>query len=265
MSNKDLIKQYVSTGAILPPQQVSKLSNNNIKTYLKSKNIEDIGKLLRSIENPERLINVLLQPNGFISKLENKKIDELLITIRWSENIIGKLLQSEEFISKLDDNDIRRILIKSNDPVTVLDRLGIKGKEFIVNLKANKLENLILSAKQNDIIIDILFQSNEFKTKLDDYVLTAILISSKNPEKIIKSLGDRGEEFINKLIRNKTGDDLDILIAQAKDPEKVVNLLGDTGKELIRNLKRYDISLMFAHAKEIDKLVMLLNKYGHNI
>jgi hypothetical protein len=85
-------------------------------------------------------------------------------------------------------------------------------------------------SKESDRFINILLSSEGLINKLGLTDLIFLLMYSKEPEKIMNILGNKGIEFINKLRSNA----ISKLLKYSKEPEKI--------KELIRNY-RPDVQL----------------------
>jgi len=85
-------------------------------------------------------------------------------------------------------------------------------------------------SKESDRFINILLSSEGLINKLGLTDIIFLLMYSKEPEKIMNILGNKGIEFINKLRSNA----ISKLLKYSKEPEKI--------KELIRNY-RPDVQL----------------------
>ena len=110
MSNKDLIKQYVSTGAILPEYQVNKLTTNNLKSYLRRRLQQADGNSVYKLrgyeflklnnEGRKKYFTDTSDLNSVIDKLFRDGDDIKLISYiiplvkgRWDVNIVYRLLE----------------------------------------------------------------------------------------------------------------------------------------------------------------------------
>ena len=150
MTNKDLISQYVDTGLKLPEYQVSKLSNNDKRTYIRKRliSIEQTNNRLASYE-------VELLDSGVKEAYVNNIRDEIFSRIK-----AGSLHDNDlEYLSKDEIIDSVRFLIKTNG------KIGVNYKIFDELPDEVKGEYSAYKAKDNNQISDEMFNllSNEDK------------------------------------------------------------------------------------------------------
>ena len=73
---------------------------------------------------------------------------------------------------------------------------------------------------------------SEYNNNLDSNGIYRLLKNSKEPEKIINKLGNKGIEYINNLNSNE----ISYLLKNSKEPEKIMDILGNKRTEYINNL-----------------------------
>lgn len=355
MSNKNLIKQYVGTGAILPEYQVNKLPSNNIKTYLRRRlqqsddnsrkyylrdyeivklpddsrskyisNLDDIFYLINDSKEPDRVINILLNNEEFISNLDTTKIkiifthskepekvmvmtgekgkvllsrldsyelDSLLKNSKEPQRLINILIGNDELILKL--GLLKTLLIRSEEREKNINTL-LNNKYFISNMKGPIITPFIENSKEPEKVVSVLLNNNAFVSNMNAYglseflqvtqralkepetVITSLLNNkgfipdyhkiywllkySKEPEKVVDMLGDKGNEFINDA-ELKT---INSLFNKAKEPEKIINVLLNN-KEYISKLDSSGVNRMINYSKEPEKVKRVLRKYGYEV
>jgi hypothetical protein len=181
LTSKELISQYVDTGLKLPQYQVSKLSNNDKKTYIRKRIMAETGqfdeyeiKLLNADQEKELLTYVVQNPD----KLSFKGYETELMNSDQKKEYIGNI---EKFDKNKFDDFIYRVFISPLIEEERLDREGIGNKHNYI-----KLSNLLLNEKS------IL---NKIKRYYTDYFISFLFQISKGSDKakkiIILSL--RGE------------------------------------------------------------------------
>jgi F0F1-type ATP synthase delta subunit len=137
MSNKELIKQYTNTGAILPEYQVNKLSSNNIKTYLRRRlqqanetkfyvlkryeflklSDKEKGKYLNTFSDLSYAIEVLLDNSIYTSRENRLEIIKQIITLvnyKLDDNMVGELLRYTPEENRLEIFKLIITLLKDN-------------------------------------------------------------------------------------------------------------------------------------------------------
>lgn len=154
MNNKDLIKQYVDTGLILPAYQINKLSNKDKTTYFRKRVI--------SAENGYssfELYELVLSTDEFRPIILENVLDLLAInlydfkglTSDDSSKLINILFNNKNFLEKFyTDAYFNEIIIGG------LHKLDIKNEIFNYIISNNKLKDAI---KLNESIIDYYFGS----------------------------------------------------------------------------------------------------------
>jgi hypothetical protein len=166
VSNKDLIRQYVNIGAILPEYQVGKLSKNNVKSYL--------NRRLQHIEN---------EVGKPLLDYEILNLDEA---------------NQKKYIKGLSLYDIHKISIESNQESKIIKLISdIKKIDYGVL-------NFILDAYIYPSIMDDIPQEkvNNLILKMPiEYILKVSL--NLDTDKLIKTLYDNTKELKtpNDLIR----------------------------------------------------------------
>jgi len=203
MTNKDLIKQYVDTGILIPEYQFNQLSNNLKTTYLRKRGIvgnlidyeiimlpddvrtkyikklksNGIFNLLYYSKEPDKIKDILLSTEGFINNLDSYGIRYLLMYSKEPEkimNILGN--KGIVYINKLDFYEISLLLKNSNFPEKIMNILGNKGIEFINNLDSKKINSLLKNSKEKEKISEIIrkyradIELNESKLKLSNLI-----------------------------------------------------------------------------------------------
>jgi len=137
------------------------------------------------------------------------------------------------------DNQIIKMLSQHRlDPIKDIDKI-------IPHLSNEKIKNYIIKS-----ISDI-----------DSDGISKLLKYSKEPEKVMNVLGDKGRELISKLDSSSIYD----LLQYSKEPEKVMNILGDKGREFISKLNYYGIYSLLEYSSEPKKVKEILRKYGHDV
>lgn len=159
---RKLVKQYVSTGLVLPEHQLSQLSSNELRSYFFARK-----------NNPDKLLSyefILLNKvdksssNKFINGLLDKSIfedsesfgyktfsafiysmfytypkfnDKRKVSYEDKQIILNILLDDKEFVSKVTPKQILNLFPVSTEPTKFISKLGEKGVEFITNLKSS--------------------------------------------------------------------------------------------------------------------------------
>jgi len=121
----------------------------------------------------------------------------------------------------------------------------------------NKLD---VGKKLNDEEIIIFLKNNNNKAKIKEYInkldsheIFNLLKNSKEPDKIMNILGNKGIEFINILDSNGIYN----LLGNSNEPDKVINTLLSS-KEFINNLDSNGIYNLLRYSKERDKVINTL-------
>ncbi len=170
MTNKDLLKQYVSSGNQLNDYQLNKLNSNLLKTYFNVRLRDKLEgyELIKLHESDEKLAE------AYINKMKSFHISDLLLYTNEPDkifNILGK--RSQEFIDKLNNLIFTDMISKSNEPGKLFNLLGNKGKILINELDLNDiLDILYFSYNKTDErlyeILKILSNNSTFNNKLND-------------------------------------------------------------------------------------------------
>ena len=232
MTNKDLIKQYVDTGILIPEYQLNQLNNNLKTTYLRKRGIA--SKLSPLVD-----YEIIMLPDDVRTKYINNlkptwkysnEIEDLLKDSKEPDKIIDILLSTEGFINNLNsDGGFYYLLYYSKEPDRIINIL-LSTEGFINKLDSKGINNLLGFSKKPDKIMNILLSTEGFINNLDSNGINNLLMYSKEPEKIMNILGNKGIEYINKL----DSDGINNLLYYSKEPEKI--------REIIRKY-RADIEL----------------------
>ena len=97
-------------------------------------------------------------------------------------------------------------------------------------------------------------ERNNYISNLDSKGAEILLKYSKEPEKVINILGDKGKEYISNLDSGGIED----LLSYSKDFEKVINILGDKGKKFISNLDLYKKRILLKNSQYNEKFMYRL-------
>tara|TARA_Y100000592_G_scaffold10700_1_gene15143 strand:- start:1479 stop:2321 length:843 start_codon:yes stop_codon:yes gene_type:complete len=180
MSNKDLIQQYVSTGAILPEYQVGKLPSNNLKSYLRRRLIgaENNGDKLLDYElfklsesGQKKYINSLNIYDIIILKDNTKEKNKLLKLISNKKGIKIDVLLSllNLFESNIDDipqKNIDNIILKLSLDDIINISLSKETDRLVKSLYTNDNKQL---HTVNDLVKLITSQENLYTKVEHDY------------------------------------------------------------------------------------------------
>jgi hypothetical protein len=209
MTAKELISQYVDTGLQLPEYQVTKLSNQDKKTYIRKRLIAaQSGQYLDSYEmaflNPD-------ERDNYISNLDSSGIATLLRNSSDKDKVINVLLNNDTLISKMDSSGIEILLKSSSEPKMIMKVLGDKGRELMNNLKSDRIYWLLRFSSEPEMVMDLLdykVKVIEFISKLGSGAISGLLNSSKNPEAIKRIFDKYGidypkNESVKSLLRKK--------------------------------------------------------------
>ena len=227
MSNKDLIKQYVSTGSILPRHQVNKLPSNILKTYLR-----------RRLQQSDADIDTHFLRNYEIVKLSEK---------------LGN-----RYLSNFSTRELFELIVLSAEPDKIINLAGEKGKRLVFDV--DNMKHLLGGAEAPDRIIKVLLSNKEFVSNniLDN--IPDFLIPLKDRDKFINILLDN-KEFVSKL----GVDDILDLLRFSTEPDNLINKLGEKGKQYINNLNVDDIRFLLRRPRNPEKIKQVLMKYGHEV
>jgi hypothetical protein len=171
MTNKDLIKQYVDTGILIPEYQLNQLNNNLRTTYLRKRGMT--GKLV----DYEIIMLPYDDRTKYINNLDSDGIKSLL----WDSKEPGKFInilgnKGIEFINNLNSSEIDGLLMYSKEPDKFINILGNKGIEYINNLSRMRINILLGFSKEKDKISEIIrkyrpdIELNENKIKLSNLI-----------------------------------------------------------------------------------------------
>ena len=177
---------------------------------------------------------------------------------------------------------------------------GISIPEYQFNQLNNNLRTTYLRKRlMVGMLVDyeILMLPNDVRTdyinKLEDKRIIFLLRYSKEPDRTINILGNRGIEFINNLdsdgignllhhsnetdkiinillstegfINNLDSNGIGNLLYNSKEPEKIMNILGNKGIEFINKLDSDEINVFIIFSKEKDKIKEIIRKYRPDI
>ena len=167
MRNKDIIKQYVNTGRVLPEYQFSKLNSSLLKSYFRTRKkcLYDDSEVVFDVEGNA-------EPPG----------------------INSAPLRCYEFL-KLSDDDknfyIKRIvncaLLENEDEIDVLPR------EFIV----------LIDSTYRKIIIEYLFANNDFKKIINFFVFEYMFFVIASPLWFKNKYGLQYNDYIKRMEKSK--------------------------------------------------------------
>lgn len=226
MTSKDLIKQYVDSGLLIPEYQFNQLNDKLKKTYLRkrmmaSKTLPLVDYEIISLPDDVRTnyINDLSKDGIYILIKDSNEPEKIM-------NLLGN--KGIEVINNLDSKGIDILLMYSKEPKKIINILGNKGIEFINNLDSDGIYGFIFKLKEPEKFMNMLGNKGiEFINNLDSNGIISLFKHSQEPEKIMSMLGNKGIEFIN-------SDRFDRLLSGPNQPLKI--------KELIRKY-RPDVQL----------------------
>jgi hypothetical protein len=202
-------------------------------------------------------------------QITEKKLEEYLkgtkgISFKYTELLILPEDKRQQIIMKLDLYDFYMILTKSSNPQGLINILGEKGKELILELSEHNIYD-ILEGKSKETInefINTLFNvgGKEFITKLDDDTITYFLTKSLNPQGIMDILGERGKQFITRLYPE---DIFQLLSTTQENRDKIISILFNVGgKEFITKLNNDVIANLLTKSLNPQGIMDILGEKG---
>ncbi len=256
MNNKDLIRQYASTGAILPKHQVSKLPSNILKTYLRNRMIQFEGDNYKSIMGYEYDL--------FDEDSKNKIIN--LITSNSVGLAINKIGNIRDGINNKDE--LNEKLIKSIGINFIKSTKNLES--FQVSAASNKFSRLVkyIFKDANDEEDE---ENAEELTKLINLTINYIPYNDETAAIILYSFLENNKQ-IEMLINGYGADKISpytliIMLSITNEPIKIANMIGvDRVKKLLNTtndykmLKNYMIFSKYPNYK--DDMVKIL-KYAN--
>lgn len=195
MTNKDLLKQYVSSGNQLNEYQLNKLNDNLLKTYFNIRLRDKLeGYELIKLYDLDKILS-----NKYINNIDD---EEIIVLLAYSTepnklfDILGK--RNKDFINKLTVINFKYLIEKSNYPGKIFYLLGNEGKSLINQLEYNDiLDILYFSYNKNDENLDeilkILSNNNTFNNKLHN------ILSWAN-DKYLNSRNNKAFDYYHMLI-----------------------------------------------------------------
>jgi hypothetical protein len=243
MNNKDILKQYVNSGNLLPEYQVKKLNSGLLKSYLRKRlQNKDILEEYEFFLLPEDwlnkvIVNDKLGIEQFIYLLTNGEEPEKIIH-RYREN--GKL-----FLEVMSNFDKYKILIKSKHPAILYKTLGDFDKDYI---KTKDIDYALYSTNPIEIsnifkeyFINNIFPENKLKNIIIQQCKNGFIKYIENTIIIINNLYT---DYFHNLSKS---DCFDIL--KIGGYYYITHMLADIGEtrmqEIISNLNITDLHLLF--------------------
>jgi len=193
--------------------ELSLLPEKERNAYISKGNDLGVTTLVTSSEEPEKVINMLLNHKDFISNLDLKmtRVDGI------DMDISGMVRVTE-------------LLQLSKEPEKVANMLGDKFKEYVSNIvPTNLVSHLLTKSKIPERLYNLLGDvGKEFVTFLGkggeegQEIFERLLKKSEEPEKIMNILGVIGEELIDNLDKRT----IIRIISFSKHPKKVMKIFG---------------------------------------
>ena len=217
MRNKDIIKQYVNTGKLLPETQLKKLNNSLLKSYFRArirthrafilyefdiasdiiKNEYINSKILLIYEDSDEIIEdadmyggLLTQAYGFRGFFTTKT--NVIYTY------LPVFLKNELFYKMLNMHTVKHILHNVNDVRRIIEILGNKYEKYSEEYLSERREKLIFAAKCKDMTgVFKLFNINidEYTDELLFYVFTF----TEDVNKMLEFFGEKADLFFHNL------------------------------------------------------------------
>jgi hypothetical protein len=173
-----------------------------------------------------------------------------------------------EYIDKVNlrKNNIQELIRNSREPDKIINILGDKGRNYIINLVNYEfLYNLLKNSKESSKIVDIFLNNQKYISNYDDNFIKNLFIFSKEPDKVLKLLGDKGRNYIVNL---DNAHSLTLFI-DSKEPDKIINLLDEEVKNYIKNyvinLNDDGINRLLKNSEEPSKILNSLRNFGIDI
>jgi len=199
MTNKDLILQYVSTGAILTKYQVNKLSGSIMNSYLRRR----LQQEPQSENYKLRDYELMKLPSDEIKKyLSNYKFRNpenaqyLLFNSDNPEEIVNLIYANgiNLFKTILDTNNqytLESLIQKSIKPIKVLDimanKLGVSIQDIMDKINMGNISRVILRSANKEEMTELFLKYKA--TDVSPMALYNILVDSFNPIEIINVVG----------------------------------------------------------------------------
>ena len=260
MTNKDLIRQYANTGAILTRHQLNLLPGSITNTYLrrrikqmestpysqydvtcfevlkmpnemrssffgmlsKTKQIDDI--LYGKSQTPDEIINVSLLFLEFMKGRIDNTVIYILVGANRGEGL--KLITDKIIEYKgdtLDYNDVSDLARKIENP-----REYLKYPRFAMGLRKiggmgeGHLSSLMNSASNSQELGEIFIELDATERFLQKESLNYIMMSVNQPEEIFKKLGSKRQEWWRTFI---TKNDIYDIMTYSRKPFNVLKTL----------------------------------------
>jgi len=217
-------------------------------------------KLIISLTDKYSELGTPNKVNKFIGDLDSAGIGDLLQDSSNKDKLIKVLLNNDTFSSKLDSNIMYDLLNRSIDKDEIINVL-LNNDTLINNLDRFGIMNLLNNSSDKDKVINVLLNNATLISNLDLWITYKLLDASSNPENIMKRLGDKGRELINKL----DSDEIISVLEYSSNPKKVINVFGDKGRELINKLEPSDILKLLSKSNTPEKVMEALGDKGTDV
>jgi hypothetical protein len=230
MNNKDILKQYVNSGNLLPEYQVKKLNSGLLKSYLR--------KRLQIFDSRDK---------------EYVSIEHLL-----QEYEIKLLNNKNEYLNKLTEGEITGYL-HVNDPLKFVEIFGINN--FTNRLSTFKYINNLVS-----VVLKKSKKIKEAKLFLGEYIDGFIdtIISSGHPEIFIASCNYPYEIF--QLFNGKNIKwEFDDMLIKTKDIKEIIKIINEIQPDYFDKLDKLLILRIYALSRTVRVNTEFLGKRFNEI
>ena len=258
MRNKDIIKQYVNTGKILPEYQFSKLNSSLLKSYFRTRKkcLYDDSEVMFDVEGNA-------EPPG----------------------INSAPLRSYEFI-RLSDDD-KNFYIKRIIESAACDNTDARNRYF-GGMPHSMI--VLLKSKHDKIIISYLFNNKDFKRIINTNMMMCIFCDTLYPIWFKNMLGIRFDKFYEKVKNNRNiilgllcdaenkteiieifniriddccnREDFKYMLIKANNKNILVNLFGRKLKDCIETLSVDDVDEILCDTYHDPAVRKILNMYA---
>ncbi len=235
MTPEDLIRQYITTGQIIPKYQYDKLSNNEKKSYIKQRLVAAGQHSNYQIKDYEVLGLPPEDGKKIMSSLDKMNAVQMMSS---STNI-------RELLPYIDTNVIKYFKDRSGAP----DFKQLRGSAFLLDaLKDQEEPELIINLFTNEEKINF-----RQKTESDYDIYSDILERTKQPIKIFNAIGLN----MFKILEQKNDYYYHNILKNNNNPNDIITLLHPQIRMRQLRMDDPDLARLYisaAHPMEIYKL-----------